>query len=109
MTTFDDREAAYEAKFVRDAELEFMAQASRNKHVAFWAAALMGMSAEDAVRYAKDIIRIDLEAGGEEAVVSKLQVDLDGVANEDLVRQRMAEFLAEARERAASGGLRTVL
>lgn len=109
MTTFDDREAAYEAKFVRDAELEFMAQASRNKHVAFWAAALMGMSAEDAVRYAKDIIRIDLEAGGEEAVVSKLQVDLDGVATEDLVRQRMAEFLAEARERAASGGLRTVL
>ncbi len=109
MTTFDDREAAYEAKFVRDAELEFMAQASRNKHVAFWAAALMGMSAEDAVRYAKDIIRIDLEAGGEEAVVSKLQVDLDGVANEDLVRQRMAEFLAEARERAARGGLRTVL
>ena len=109
MTTFDDREAAYEAKFVRDAELEFMAQASRNKHVAFWAAALIGMSAEDAVRYAKDIIRIDLEAGGEEAVVSKLQVDLDGVANEDLVRQRMAEFLAEARERAARGGLRTVL
>ena len=109
MTTFDDREAAYEAKFVRDAELEFMAQASRNKHVAFWAAALMGMSAEDAVRYVKDIIRIDLEAGGEEAVVSKLQVDLDGVANEDLVRQRMAEFLAEARERAARGGLRTVL
>ncbi|MFV0333409.1 MAG: DUF1476 domain-containing protein [Tropicimonas sp.] len=109
MTTFDDREAAYEAKFVHDAELEFMAQASRNKHVAFWAAALMGMSAKEAVRYAKDIIRIDLEEGGKEAVIAKLRADLDGIRPEERIRQQMATFLAEARERAARGELRTVL
>lgn len=109
MTTFDDREAAYEAKFVHDAELEFMAQASRNKHVAFWAAALLGMSAEEAVRYAKDIIRIDLEEGGEKAVVAKLKADLDGVRPEDRIRQQMSAFLAEARERAAHGQMRTIL
>ncbi len=109
MTTFDDREAAYEAKFVHDAEMEFMAQASRNKHIAFWAAALMGKSAEDAVRYAKDIIRVDLEEGGEEAVVAKLMADLGDARPEERVRQRMAEFLAEARERAAKGEIRTML
>ncbi|RYH12136.1 DUF1476 domain-containing protein [Tropicimonas sp. IMCC6043] len=109
MTTFDDREAAYEAKFVHDAELEFLAQASRNKHIAFWAAALMGMSAEEAVRYAKDIIRIDLEAGGEAAVIKKLLADLGDLRPEARVRQLMGEFLAEAREKAARGELRSVL
>lgn len=109
MTTFDEREAAYEAKFVHDAEMEFLAQASRNKHIAFWAAALMGMSAEEAVRYAKDIIRVDLEEGGEKAVVAKLLKDLGDIRPEERVRQRMAEFLAEARDRAHKGELKSML
>ena len=88
MTTFDDREAAYEAKFVHDAETEFLAQASRNKHIAFWAAAVMGMTAEEAVRYAKDIIRVDLETAGEEVVVAKLMKDLNGQRTEERVRRR---------------------
>lgn len=108
MTTFDEREAAYEAKFVHDAELEFLAQASRNKHIAFWAAALLGQSAEEAVRYAKDIIRVDLGSGGEEAVVKKLLQDLGDLRSEARVRQLMAEFLAEAREKAARGELRSM-
>ncbi len=109
MTTFDDREAAYEAKFVHDAEMEFLAQASRNKHIAFWAAALLGKTAEQAVRYAKDIIRVDLEEGGEESVVAKLMEDLGDARPEERVRERMAEFLADARERAAKGEIRSVL
>lgn len=100
MTTFDDREAAYEARFVRDAELEFLAQASRNKHIGYWAAALMGQTAEQAVRYAKDIIRTDLEDVGDEAMVAKLKADLDGIRTEARIRERMAEFLVEARKRA---------
>ncbi len=109
MTVFDDREAAYETGFVHEAELEFMAQASRNKHVAFWAAALMGQTAEQAVRYAKDIIRTDLEAPGHEVVVTKLKADLGDLATEEKIREKMAEFLAEARERARTGQLGTML
>lgn len=109
MTTFDEREAAYEAKFVRDAELEFMAQASRNKHIGFWAAAILGKTAEEAVRYAKDVIRTDLEAGGEEAVVRKLKADLAGLREEGRIRERMAEFLGDARKRARAGEMVTLL
>ncbi|WP_116131983.1 DUF1476 domain-containing protein [Tropicimonas sp. IMCC34043] len=109
MTTFDDREAAYEARFVRDAELEFMAQASRNKHLGFWAAAIMGMNAEEAVRYAKDIIRTDLQEGGEEAVVRKIGKDMGDLRNEARIRERMAEFLVEARKRAKAGDLVTLI
>lgn len=109
MTTFDEREAAYEAQFVREAELEFLAQASRNKHIGYWAAALMGKTAEQAVRYAKDIIRTDLQEGGEEAVLRKLKTDLGDLRPEDRIRERMGEFLAEAREKAKSGELKTLL
>ncbi|SFB70451.1 DUF1476 domain-containing protein [Tropicimonas isoalkanivorans] len=109
MTTFDDREAAYEAKFVHEAELEFMAQSSRNKQIGFWAAAILGMSAEEAVRYAKDIIRVDLEDGGEPAVLAKLKADLGDLRPEERIRERMDEFLAEARTRAREGKIRTML
>ncbi|PRY21497.1 hypothetical protein CLV78_109110 [Aliiruegeria haliotis] len=109
MTTFDEREAAFEAKYVHDAGLEFMAQASRNKRIAFWAAALMGKSAEEAVRYAKDIIRTDLEEAGAEVVVQKLMADLGDLATEDAIRERMARYLNEARIKASEEGIVTVL
>ena len=38
MTTFDDREHAFEAKFAHDAEMVFRAEARRNKLVGLWAA-----------------------------------------------------------------------
>ncbi|SNT10863.1 DUF1476 domain-containing protein [Tropicimonas sediminicola] len=109
MTTFDEREHAYEAKFVHDAELEFLAQAYRNKQIGFWAAALMGMTAEEAVRYAKDIIAVDLQTAGHEDVVAKLKKDLGELRPEDRIRERMAEFLAAGREKARSGELKTML
>jgi len=42
MTTFDDRENAFEAKFAHDTDMQFRAEAHRNKLVvfgppAFWA------------------------------------------------------------------------
>jgi hypothetical protein len=109
MTIFDERESAYEAKFVHDAELEFLAQAFRNKQIGFWAAALLGMNAEEAVRYAKDIIKVDLEEAGHEDVVRKLMADLGDLRPESRIRERMAEFLAAGRERARAGELKTML
>jgi len=38
MTTFDDRERAFEAKFALDQEQEFKAIARRNKMLGHWAA-----------------------------------------------------------------------
>lgn len=99
MTTFDEREHAFENKFARDAELEFLAEASRNKRIAYWAAELLGKSAPDAAQYAKEIIRTDFMAPGHEAVVKRLVADLAGVTNEATIRAKMAEFLADARER----------
>lgn len=99
MTTFDEREHAFENKFARDAELEFLAEASRNKRIAYWAAELLGKSASDAAQYAKEIIRIDFMTPGHEEVVKRLVGDLGGLASETTIRTKMAEFLVDARER----------
>ena len=43
MTTFDEREQAFEKKYAHDAEMQFKAEARRNKLLGLWAAGLMGL------------------------------------------------------------------
>ena len=42
MSTFDDRENAFENKFAHDEEMKFKAVARTNKLIGLWAAELMG-------------------------------------------------------------------
>ena len=100
MTTFDDRERGYEAKFARDADLEFRVTARRNKLVAHWAAALMKLTPEETEAYAKAVVQADFEEAGDEDVVRKLIGDLTAAGidiDETAVRRAIDEQLAEAR------------
>lgn len=97
MTTFKDRERAFENKFAHDAEMQFRAVARRNKRVGVWAAGLMGKSAAEAEAYGFEIVRIDFEEPGPENVIRKLVADLGGRADEATVRARMDELLAQAK------------
>ncbi len=98
MTTFDDRENAFEAKFAHDEEMNFKANARRNKLLGLWAAELLGKSADDADAYAKEVIRSDFEEAGDEDVFRKVSGDLGDTADERTIRAKMREFLAEAKE-----------
>ena len=51
MTTFDEREKAFENKFEHDMELQFKARARSNKLLGLWAAGLLGKSGEAAEAY----------------------------------------------------------
>ena len=42
MTSFDDRKDAFESKFAHDADMQFRAEARRNKLTGLRAAALLG-------------------------------------------------------------------
>ena len=97
MTTFDERESAYEAKFAHDEEMEFKAIARRNKLTGLWAAELMGQSGDDAAAYAASIVKADFEEAGHEDVVRKVAEDLGDMADPDTIRAKMAEFLIEAK------------
>lgn len=97
MTTFDDREHAFEAKYAHDEEMKFKAEARRNKLLGLWAAELLGKSADEAAEYARAVIKADFEEAGHEDVVRKVAADLDGIADADAVRAKMAELLVEAK------------
>ncbi len=97
MTTFDDREHAFEAKFAHDEEMNFKAQARCNKLVGLWAAELMGKTGDDAEAYAKEVIISDFEEAGHEDVVRKVAKDLDGKATADEIRAKLVEMLPVAK------------
>jgi hypothetical protein len=97
MSTFDDRENAFENKYAHDAEMQFKAEARRNKLLGLWAAGLMGKSGDTAAEYAKEVVKADFEEAGHEDVVRKVSGDLDGKASDDEIRAKMAELLVEAK------------
>lgn len=100
MTTFDDRESAFENKFAHDEELQFKISARRNKLVGMWAAGLMGLTTEEADAYAKSVVQADFEESGDEDVVRKLLGDLTSAgieADDQMVRAAMDTQMTEAR------------
>ena len=97
MTTFDDREAAFENKFAHDEEMQFRAEARRNKLLGLWAAGLMGLSGDDAAAYAMTVVQADFEQAGHEDVVRKLATDLGDKATPDTIRAKLAELLPVAK------------
>lgn len=100
MTTFDDRERAFESKYAHDEELRFRVIARRNRLLGAWAARLMGLSEAEADAYAKDVIRADFEEAGEEDVIRKLLGDLTAAGvdtDETRIREALGHKEAEAR------------
>jgi len=99
MTTFDDRQKGFEKKFAHDAELKFNAESRRNKMLAEWAGAKLGLSAAELEDYIKAVRRADLEEKGDDDVLRKVKGDLDAKSlgvTEAEIREAMSEFLAKA-------------
>lgn len=106
MTTFDDRENAFEAKFVLDQDQEFRAIARRNKQLGLWAAEKMGLSPESAEDYAKAVVRADFEQPGDEDVFRKVAGDFKGAGinvSEGEIRSKMDELASMARDQVRAG------
>jgi hypothetical protein len=100
MTTFDDRERAFENMYARDQEMQFKITARRNRLLGAWAAELMGLTEVEADAYAKDVVRADFEEAGDEDVIRKLLGDLTsaGVDVDDArIRAMLDEKQVEAR------------
>ncbi|CAN1541816.1 COG5467 Uncharacterized conserved protein [Sphingomonadaceae bacterium] len=100
MTTFNDRENAFENKFARDEELQFKVTARRNKLVGLWAAEKMGLTAEESDSYAKSVVQADFEEAGDEDVVRKILGDLTSAgvdSDEATIRAALDAKMVEAR------------
>ncbi|MCK0170470.1 DUF1476 domain-containing protein [Aliiroseovarius sp. S1123] len=103
MTTFDDRESAFEAKFAHDEEMIFKAEARANKKLGLWAAEKLGKTGDDAEAYAREVIVSDFEEAGHEDVVRKVTGDLNSVTADE-VRAKRAELLAQAKNEIMNEG-----
>ena len=100
MTTFNDREQAFEAKYARDEEMAFRILARRNRLLGEWAARLMGLTEVEGEAYAKEVIRAEFEEAGDEDVIRKLLGDLTaaGIETDDAkIREALTHKAVDAR------------
>jgi hypothetical protein len=97
MTTFDDRENAFENKYAHDAEMQFRAEARRNKLLGLWAAELLGKTGDAAAEYAKEVVKADFEEAGFEDVIRKVAADLGDKASDAEIRAKLAECEVQAK------------
>jgi len=107
MSTFDDRDHAFENKFAHDKELLFKATARRNKLFGLWAAEKLGKAGEDAQAYAKEVVLADFEEPGDDDVLRKVSADFKagGVSISDQeLRYEMERLLVLAKQQVVSEG-----
>ena len=99
MSGIDDRGDAFEKKFAHDAELQFKAQARRNKLLGEWAAEKLGKSGDQVADYAKEVVRSDFDEPGDEDVYRKIRQDFDNAGvdqSEHQIGRTMEELMATA-------------
>jgi hypothetical protein len=101
MTTFDEREHAFEKKYEVDQEVQFKVQSRTHKMLGLWAAGLMGKTGAAAEDYAKEVVMSDFEKPGHEEVVAKLIADLAAAGKTvdfEAVRRQRDRLMAVAKK-----------
>jgi hypothetical protein len=99
MTTFDERERSYEAKFARDEELRFKATARRDKMLGAWAAVQLGLTGPDVETYTQAVVRADFKHPGDADVIAKVLNDFKAKGipmDERQLRSKMIELMSKA-------------
>ena len=99
MSTFDKREETFEKTFVHEEELQFRAEARRNKLLGFWAAEKLGKTPEQARVYANELVAAETAANASQIVIERVLKDFQGAGvdqSEHQVRRVMDELLATA-------------
>ena len=76
MTTFDERERAFENKFVHDEEVRFRVRARRNRAVAAWAGTRLGKEGGAVIAYANEIVASALAGSDDAALAQRIADDL---------------------------------
>ena len=97
MTSFDQRENAFEAEFAHRNELEFKIRERAVKLLALWAGERLGKAAETAEAYAQEIVALDVASPKGDVALARITKDLSarGVGEQD-VRKAMDRFRAQA-------------
>jgi hypothetical protein len=106
MSTFDKREESFEKSFVHEQDLQFRAEARRNKLIGLWAAEKLGKAGDAAKAYADELVAAETSANASEAVIARVKKDFEAAGvpvSEHQIRREMDETLAKAVEQIKTG------
>ena len=97
MYAFEDRENAFENRFVNDETQRFKALARRNKALAQWAGDLKGMKGEAAAQFAVDFVGAQVGKSDDDvAAALRHSLPADAKITDYGLRKRMDEAMTEA-------------
>lgn len=106
MSIFEERERGQEAKFRHEQELAFKIRNRRNKLFGLWIAEEhLGLAADAATAYAKDVVMADFEAPGDNDMLGKVRGDLarsDRSVADDRLARKLSELEVAARAQVMS-------
>ena len=89
MSTFNEREKGFEAKYQHDQEAQFKIRAIRNKLVGEWAASLIKPENEEI--YVKEVRVSNLEKPGDDDLIDKLLGDFEsknlGIERQEIIKK----------------------
>jgi len=103
----NDRERGEERKYQMDQDLQFKAEARRNKLLGQWLAGEFGMGPAETDEYAKAVVIADLDEPGIEDVMRKVMADIaekGSAISEDQIRAKISELDAVAMQQLRDDG-----
>lgn len=106
MSTFDQREDSFEKRFVHEEELQFRAEARRNKLFGLWAAEKLGKTGAEAQVYAEALVVKEVAANADEQTVAQVKKDFEAAGvdqSEHQIRRNFEEFFVQAKEEIKAG------
>ena len=99
MSTFDDRENAFEAKFAHDQEQEFRAKMMALRQIAVWGVSLMDISPEEKEHRTAALQSLEMQKGAKALILAQLADHLSGDVDEKAIKTTYDLFLRDAREK----------
>jgi len=99
MADLGERERGFERKFERDQELQFKIKVRRNHLLGSWAAEKLGLKAEAAETYARNVADPAQHLHGDETIIKQIASDFNATSvaiDEAHIRLELARFTADA-------------
>lgn len=92
MTSFSERERAFENKFQHDEELRFRVEAKAVKLFGAWAATQLALRDGEAQAYAESVLAADMAKDGIAKAIAKVQQDFAAAGKQFSEHQLQNEF-----------------
>jgi hypothetical protein len=106
MTTFDERENAFEEKYAHDEELKFKAKVRRDRLLGLWAAEQLGKTGVAAEQYAAALAAAEVRVDSAGLILKTLRTDFDlakiPISEREIVK-KMDELFAAAIKQITKG------